>query len=462
MPRLQGVSRGRAPRRAGLSLALLCAGLFACASPAAAVPTFLTPINISDPGGDAFEPQVVVDESGNEHHVWTRSDGANTRIQYRRRNQAGTFDPVVTVSSAGQDASQPAIDVNAGGEVVAVWTRSDGSNDRVEAAVRPPAGPFGAPQVLSAAGQSTDDPRVSLDDSGRAVAAWIRFDLGNGGLGHIQAAVRAPGGAFGATQTISDEGQVTFEPQVESGPDADANAAVIWTRDDGSNLRVQSSRRRDVVGYPRSRAASPVLVSLVGAYNACTAPNRTHGPGLEFPSCNPPVRTSGPLTVGTPDANGAAANSTASARYSVLNGDPATAADEADVKLNVTITDVRNSGPGLTDYAGRLLVTAPLQITDQANHPERPAPGTTQTQPLQFPVQCTTTSDTTRGSQCSLTTTYEAVVPGAVTERVRAIWALGQVQVKDAGPNGTGYASCPPTCGDGDETVFMRQGIFVP
>ena len=49
-----------------------------------------------------------------------------------------------------------------------------------------------------------------------------------------------------------------------------------------------------------------------------------------------------------------------------------------------------------------------------------------------------------------------------MTERQRAIWALGQVQVKDAGPNGTGYASCPPTCGDGDETVFMRQGIFVP
>ena len=37
-----------------------------------------------------------------------------------------------------------------------------------------------------------------------------------------------------------------------------------------------------------------------------------------------------------------------------------------------------------------------------------------------------------------------------------------QVIVKDAGPNGTGLASCPPTCGDGDETQFLRQGIFIP
>ena len=49
-----------------------------------------------------------------------------------------------------------------------------------------------------------------------------------------------------------------------------------------------------------------------------------------------------------------------------------------------------------------------------------------------------------------------------MTETKRSIWEMGDVIVKDAGPNGTGLASCPPTCGDGDETVYMRQGIFVP
>jgi hypothetical protein len=37
------------------------------------------------------------------------------------------------------------------------------------------------------------------------------------------------------------------------------------------------------------------------------------------------------------------------------------------------------------------------------------------------------------------------------------------MRVLDPGANGTGFDSgCPPTCGDGDETVFMRQGIFIP
>jgi len=461
MPRRQGVMRGGTRWRIPVTMFVAGAAIFACAAPASATPVFLSAINISDAGEDAFEQQLVVDASGNEHHVWTRFDGANSRIQYRMRTQAGTFGSVVTISAAGQNASQPDIDVDPAGNVVAVWTRSDGTHDRVEAAARPPGGPFGAVQVVSASGANADDPRISLDDSGRAVAAWIRYDAGMGGTSRIQAAVRPAGGSFGGSSTISADGQVAFEPQVDTGPAADANAAVIWTRSDGTNLRVQSSRRRDVTGFPRPKSASPLLAALVPAYASCTSPNRTHGPPLAHPSCSPPVRSSAPLTVGTPDANGFAPNAVGSARYSVELGDPGTTADEADVSIKVNITDVRNHPAG-TDYTGQVLLTAPVTITDNDNAAETPEPATTEARPFEVPVQCSATADTTRGGTCTLTTSYDAVIPGAVSERQRAIWALGQIQIDDAGPNGTGYASCPPTCGDGDETVFMRQGIFVP
>lgn len=440
---------------------LISVAVFAWAAPASATPLFLTPIYVSEAGQDAFEPQIVIDSSGNEHHIWTRFDGANTRIEYRLRDQAGNFGPVQTVSASGQDASQPDIDVDPSGNAVAVWTRSDGTHLRVEAAGRPAGGSFGSVQVVSAAGQNTDQPRVSVDDAGKAVAVWIRYDVGSSGNGVIQSAVRPAGGSFGSAQTISDQGQITIDPQVDSGPATDANAVLIWSRSDGSALRVQSARRRDVTGFPRPKGATPLRTSLVPAYNECTSANRTHGPALAFPSCNPPVRSSGPLTVGSPDANGFAANSVSFVRFSVLNGDASSPPDDADVAISVSITDVRNHPSG-SDYSGGLLVTSPLKITDNANSAERPEPATTQEQAFQFPVQCTVTVDTTRGGECNLTTTYDALIPEAVTERQRAIWALGQIQVKDAGPNGTGYASCPPTCGDGDETVFMRQGIFIP
>ena len=61
--------------------------------------------------------------------------------------------------------------------------------------------------------------------------------------------------------------------------------------------------------HPRPKGATPLRVSMVPAFNQCTTPNRTHGPPLAFPSCNPPVQSSTAITVGTPDANGAPANS---------------------------------------------------------------------------------------------------------------------------------------------------------
>ena len=43
-------------------------------------------------------------------------------------------------------------------------------------------------------------------------------------------------------------------------------------------------------GYPRPKGATPISAPLVPAYTQCTAPNRTHGPALAFPSCSPPQK----------------------------------------------------------------------------------------------------------------------------------------------------------------------------
>src|SRR5688500_15586841 len=72
--------------------------------------------------------------------------------------------------------------------------------------------------------------------------------------------------------------------------------------------------------HPRPKGATALRVTLVPAYNACTAPNRTHGPPLAFPSCNPPVQSSTALTVGSPDANGAAANGEGNVKLLVIVG----------------------------------------------------------------------------------------------------------------------------------------------
>jgi hypothetical protein len=201
----------------------------------------------------------------------------------------------------------------------------------------------------------------------------------------------------------------------------------------------------DTPSYVRPKGASPFRVPLVPAFDACTSPNTTHGAPLSFGSCGPPHQSSSQLTVGTPDANGQGANSTGSVLYRVMPGD---------VRVDASISDVRQKS-GLTDYSGELQVDQQVQTTDGFNGPAQDEPGTVQTAPFRFTVPCAATAASTAGSTCSLSSTFNALVPGSVTGGGRAIWELGQVQVLDGGADG--LASTP-----GDNTVFERQGVFVP
>ena len=207
----------------------------------------------------------------------------------------------------------------------------------------------------------------------------------------------------------------------------------------------------DVAGYPRPKGATPIRVSLVPAYKQCTSSNRTHGPPLAHPACNPPVLESGQLTIGSPDANGAAANSSGVAKYEAIVGAPG-GADDSDIAFTFSLTDVRRQGT-LADYTGQLQATTTVRVTDKLSGPSVTESATGE---VAFPVTvpCAATGDTTIGSTCSINTTLDAVTPGAVPEGKRAIWQLDKVRVNDGGADGV--VSTTPN------TLYMTQGVFIP
>jgi hypothetical protein len=145
------------------------------------------------------------------------------------------------------------------------------------------------------------------------------------------------------------------------------------------------------------------------------------------------------------------------------------AGDQEDVKITTTLKDVRcvaiaggcSAAGGL--YSGKVMALMPIQITDRLNGQAETNPGTLDEYPLTWGVQCAS-------GNCTSITSADSVIPGIAREGKRGVWALGQAQVYDGGPDGdltaaTSPASgtCPPACeGNGGEAVFMRQGLFAP
>jgi len=227
--------------------------------------------------------------------------------------------------------------------------------------------------------------------------------------------------------------------------------------------------------HPRPKGASPIRMSLVPAYAACAAPNRTHGPPLAFASCNPPVQTSAQATVGTPDAFGGAANAASYLRLSYLpceggNCHP----DEYDMLIDIALNDVRcvrmgarcgtANASGPADYSGEMRFSFTVRLTD---HDNATVPGGgldaatvedfTMDLPgaMAFPWACAQSGSTSTGSTCSLYTTLNALIPAASKGKKRTIWELDAVRIYDGGADGDGDTSA-------DNTVFARPGIFIP
>jgi hypothetical protein len=143
-------------------------------------------------------------------------------------------------------------------------------------------------------------------------------------------------------------------------------------------------------------------------------------------------------------------------KLKTLPGAPPNPPDEADVKLEANITDVYTQG-ALAEYSGELRAQTTLRITDKLNtpHPGGPGAGTVSDISFGFTIPCAATSDPDTGSACTLDTTADALYPGAIVEGRRAIWQLGQVEVYDGGADSDADTAA-------DNTLFMRQGIFVP
>jgi hypothetical protein len=207
-------------------------------------------------------------------------------------------------------------------------------------------------------------------------------------------------------------------------------------------------------GYPRPRGATPMRIALVPAYKQCTAPNTQHGPPLAYGSCRSPVIRSS-LTLGTPEANGKGANSSGWLKFRVITGNSSTTADEANVRLSASITDVRRKSD-LADYTGELKAQLTLRATDgnNAGAPSRSVATTTDFT-FSYTVPCQATSETDRGATCTANTTADSVMPGAVVESKRTIWDITRVQVFDGGPDGLAAT------GNGNQ-LFAAQGVFVP
>lgn len=206
------------------------------------------PADLSAADRNAELPQVGIDGSGSAVAIWRSFDGNNFVVQAASRPAGGGWDGPVDLSATGHDGMDPRLALDSAGEATAVWSRFNGAKPAhsvIQAASRPAGGAWSGPVDVSDPAQNAQTPAVAIDAGGAVTAVWSRFD---GSDYIVQAAERPPGGSWGAAADLSATGRSSVTPDVAV--NASGAAVVVFSRANGVGRSIVQSAARPFAGGP--------------------------------------------------------------------------------------------------------------------------------------------------------------------------------------------------------------------
>ena len=233
-------------RRILVSLILsLLVGISAVAqtTPAWAVESWITPVDLSAIGEDVYVPQIVAAPNNTLSAIWQGNDGSNEIIQTSSSTDGGaTWSSVVDLSATGQNADGPQIVAAPNNTLTAIWWRDDGSDDIIQSRSSTDGGATWSSVVdLSATGHHASDPQIVAASNNTLTAIWRRIEASRR---IVQTRSSTDSGVTWSTVVdLSATGQNAYEPQIVAAPNNTLTA--IWRRYDGSNRIVQTRSSTD-------------------------------------------------------------------------------------------------------------------------------------------------------------------------------------------------------------------------
>ena len=217
---------------------LVAAVLVGVAGAAAPAPRWLPARNLSQAGADAVIPDVAVDGSGNTVVVWAQAKASVWTVQAADRPPGGPWSAPVALSTPATNVAAPELAL-AGSHLVAIWDRYDGKHLVAQASERDPAtGAWEAAVTLSSAQADAQSPRIAVNSRGDAVAVWASVDASGWS---VFASSRSAGGSWQTPVRLEDPQAGTAAPDVVL--DSAGRAVAVWAATAGAGWRVRATAR---------------------------------------------------------------------------------------------------------------------------------------------------------------------------------------------------------------------------
>jgi hypothetical protein len=194
----------------------------------------------TDNSGNAYNPTVAMDGSGNAIAVWDQRDGTYFNI-WANRYVVGTGWNTATLIETDDtgNAQNPEVAMDSSGNAIAVWIQDDGTRDSIFAnRYVVGTGWSTATLIENDDGGDAYSPKVALDGSGNAIAVWYQ----NNGTSYNILANRYVVGTGWSTATLIETDDAGDAQNPEVAVDGSGNAIAVWDQDNGTHLNIWANR----------------------------------------------------------------------------------------------------------------------------------------------------------------------------------------------------------------------------
>lgn len=128
----------------------------------------------SEDNGDAYKPQVAMDNNGNAFVAWQQGSSTSTNIMANHYSD-GFWGEAELIESGAHNAHKPQVGISANGDAIAVWIQSDGAQFSIMSN-RYTAGAWGIAALIESGTGATYSPQVTVNAEGGALSVWSQHN----------------------------------------------------------------------------------------------------------------------------------------------------------------------------------------------------------------------------------------------------------------------------------------------
>jgi hypothetical protein len=209
----------------------------------------------------AFNPQITASVSGDFVTVWEWKDAPAGFfvIQSSKSADGGlTWSPPATISVTGVDSFLAQIAVSPAGRYVATWRRGAFPNYIVQASTSTDGLSWTVPVNISVLGVMFSGPQIAVDPSGNFVISWSRNDGSNH---RVQTSSSSNGTAWSLPATISPALEDSIEQRVAAS--SSGRFVVAWSQNEALVKKIKASTSIDGLNWSAPSDLTPVSATFI-------------------------------------------------------------------------------------------------------------------------------------------------------------------------------------------------------